>query len=731
MAENLNENAAQAPEMATAVDPAQAAAEAAAAAKLADDEILKRAREFLETATESENEIRRLALEDIEFSIGKQWPDNIQQERNNDGRPCLVINRVQQFVQQVSNDQRQNRPCINVHPVGDGADEDTAEVIQGLIRHIEYNSNAEVAYDRAFDSAVRGGFGFWRVVTDFVSPTSFDQEIYIKSIRNAFSVYLDPKAQEPDGSDADEGSISEWLTKDEFTRKYPDAELSSADGWESVGDRMPLWMRDGSVRVAEYFYKEWVDEPIHMLSTGETVQDKDLQGRLSQAYQAGIQATVVKTRDSKVPRVRWIKMNGVEILDRGDWAGKYIPIIPMYGNEVHSDGKKTLEGIVRHAKDPQRMLNYWKSAETETIALAPRAPYIVAEGQLEGYEQQWQSANRRNHPFLYYKPTALNGTPNQTPARQAYEPPVQAISQAARFAADDLKATTGIYDPSLGAGPADTSGIAIQKRNVQAQTSNFHFIDNLTRAIRHTGRILVDLIPSIYDTERTSRIIAEDGTHKMVRLNQPHKGDDGQEVIYDLDAGTYDVTMDVGPSFASKRQEAATSMQSLAQSYPDIMKVAGDLFVKNMDWPGAQEISERIKKTLPPGLADDQGKQQIPPQAQAQMQQMSTMINQLTGHLQQATQEIAMKRFDLEHRERVEMAKINADIEINLAKLGAQGAVEALKQEVGVLRHQMELSGMGQPFEQDPKAAGGQPAAQPQQPTGGQPPGQPMGASQP
>ncbi|MES2355603.1 MAG: portal protein [Pseudomonadota bacterium] len=729
MADNLNEQS----EDATQIEDASVTAPEApetdeAEAAQSDDDIIKRAREFLKQATESETDIRRLALEDIEFSIGKQWPDNIEQDRNRDGRPCLVINRVQQFVQQVSNDQRQNRPCIKVHPVSDGAREETAEVIQGLIRHIEYNSNAEVAYDRAFDSAVRGGFGFWRVVTDFASPKSFDQEIYIKSIRNAFSVFLDPNAQEPDGSDADEGMICEYLTKDEFQRQYPNAELNSAEAWASVGNMAPGWMRDGSVCVSEYFYKVWVDEPLHLLSTGETVKDKDLQGRLAQAAQAGIQVSVVKTRTAKCPYVKWIKMNGIEILERGDWAGRYIPIIPVYGNEVHANGKKHLEGIVRHAKDPQRMLNYWKSAATETIALAPRAPFVGAEGQFEGHEGEWQTANRRNHSYLQYKPVSLNGTQAPPPARQAYEPPVQAITQSERMAADDLKATTGIYDPSLGAGPADTSGVAIQRRNNQAQTANFHFVDNLTRAIRHTGRICVDLIPRIYDTARSSRIIGEDGTHKIVRLNQTHKDEAGEEQLYDLDAGTYDVTMDVGPSFASKRQEAAASMQSLAQSYPEIMKVAGDLFVKNMDWPGAQEISERIKKTLPPGLSDDPGKPQIPPQIQAQMQQMGQMIDQLTAHLNSASQEIATKRFELEHKERIALAQINADIEINLAKMGSTAAIAALTQDIGVLRHQMSLVGMGQPIgddQQQSQAPGGQPAAAPQ-PTGGQPPGTSM-----
>lgn len=708
-----------------------------------DEDILELGRARLAIAEEAESDIRRLALDDITFSSGEQWPTNIQQDRERDGRPCLVINRIPQFVQQITNDQRQNRPSIKVHPIDDEADVETAKTIEGLVRHVEYNSNADVAYDTAFDSAVRGGFGFYRVVTDFVSPESFDQEIYIRRMRNAFSCFLDPSHQEPDGSDAEWGFVLDWLTKDEYERKYPDSELAaSVDQWRALGDRAPNWMKEGSVRVAEYFYKEYKDETVHQLSTGETVKDADLQSRLDQAQKAGLDVLKVRTRKVKVPVVKWIKMNGVEILERTTWLGKYIPIIPVYGNEIYIDGKKILESLVRHAKDPQRMLNYWKSAQTEAIALAPRAPFLVAEGQIEGYEEIWKTANRKSHPYLPYKPSTIAGVTAPPPAPMTFEPAIQGITGAAMQAADDLKAVTGLYDPSLGAGPADTSGVAIQKRNIQAQTSNFHFMDNLTRSMKHTGRILVDLIPRIYDTARTMRIIGDDGTQQVVKVNQVHKDEHGKEILYQLDAGTYDVTIDVGPSYASKRQEAAASMQSLAQSYPKLMDIAGDLYVKNMDWPGATEIAERIKKTLPPGLANDpsKGPEPIPQQAQMQMQQQAQMIDTLTKQLHGAVHEIETKQFELQSRERIEAMRIQADLEIALLKTGSQESIALLENEIGAINTRLKMIGYGQPVQPPsdqppqnpnpsaPPAAGGNASAAPgtQPPTGGASPGQPM-----
>lgn len=722
-------------------DPSQVDSEdsADAAEEKENEEILRRAKDCLQLAEDAEQEIRKLALEDIEFSIGQQWPDTIQQDRNRDGRPCLVINRMPGVINQITNDQRQNRPAIKVHPVGDGADEETAKIFQGIVRHIEYNSNADIAYDTGFDFAVRGGFGYWRVLPEYVSGDSFDQELIIKRIRNNFSVYLDPNHQEPDGSDANWGLILEWLQKDEYKSKYPDADLNSLD-WNQTGNDIPSWMRDGSTLVAEYFYKEYEDETLHLLNTGETVLDRDVAQKSQDAMNAGIQLSIVKSRTTKIQKIKWVKIDAVEVLEKTDWPGKYIPIVPVYGNDVYVNGKRHLEGIVRNAKDPQRMVNYWASAETEAIALAPKAPFIGAEGQFEGYEEIWKTANRKNHAFLPYKPTTIAGQMAPPPQRQSAEPAVQAITNARMIAADDLKATTGIYDASLGAGPGDTSGIAIQRRNNQSQTSNFHFVDNLARSIKHTGRMLVDLIPHYYDAPRAIRIIDEDGGANTVQINQVFNDESGKQVHYKTDVGTYGVTIDVGPSYASKRQEAVASMQSIAQSYPKILEAAGDIFVGSMDWPRAQDIADRLKKLLPPGLADDpnKGPQKLPPQVQAQMQQMGQVIQALTSELNQATDAIKTEKYRLESRERMEMAKIQADVEINLAKLGSQSSIELLRHEMDSISNRLKLLGFDQPMgaqqniQQNfqPPAPGAQSAVGPggsNTPTGGSSPGQPMG----
>lgn len=664
--------------------------------KKSNKEILRIARERFQLAIDAENEIRKKGLEDLEFRSGKQWPDEVKQERELDSRPCLTINRLPQFIRQITNDQRQNRPAIKVYPVDDKADIETAKIFQGLIRNIEYNSNADVAYDTAFEGAVTKGFGYFRIVTDYIDPLSFDQEILIKRIRNSFSVYLDPSSKEPDGSDSNWGFIFEDIQKDEYKAEYKNSKLCSMEDWTAIGNETQGWVSETSVRIGEYFYKDYKSVDLVLLSNGEVIEKSKLPEVLP------LNINIIKERSSIIPVIKWCKINGMEIIEQTDWLGRWIPIIPVYGDEFDINGERILEGVVRHAKDSQRMYNYWASTETETISLAPKAPWIVAEGQIpKEYEAQWKSANRKNHAYLTYKPTSLAGQPVGAPQRNIFEPPVQAITNARMQAADDLKSTTGIYDSALGAQSREVSGIAIRGRQAQSQTSNFHFIDNLTRSLRHAGRIIIDLIPKVYDTARVSRVIGEEGEQEIVKINQIFESN-GQEKIINLSIGKYDVAVETGPSFATKRQEALASMLDLTRAYPQIAQAAGDLMVKNMDWPGATEISERLKKMLPPGIAEDsKDKKTVPPEIQNQISQMNQMIEQLTSKLNESNEKIQNKTLELESKERIEFAKIEADIKKEMAKLQGQAAILTFKEELASISNRLNLIGIHEPIENE------------------------------
>lgn len=718
-----------------------------------DEKILEIARARFDLAAEAEREVRELALEDLKFGAGEQWDLRDKNQRELDRRPCLTINRLPQFIRQIVNDQRQNRPSVKVSPVDDKADIETAKILQGIIRHVENSSDADVAYDTAFDSAVRTGFGYFRIRTAYSDPMSFDLDIRIEPIKNRFSAYLDPSYKMPDGSDAEWGFIFDDVPHEEYKRLYPDSELSSMDSWDAIGQHRVGWIADDTVRIAEYFYKDYRDVTLLKMSDGSTVIKEDLEKTkvvtesigedgfpvLVESEETifppsadGQPLQVIGERKSKVPVVRWCKINAVEVLEKTDWPGRWIPIIPVLGEELDIEGKRVLEGIIRHAKDSQRMYNYWKSAETETIAMAPKAPWIVAEGQIEDYKQIWKTANVQSHAYLPYKPVSLNGQPVGPPQRNVFEPPIQAITQAGMMASEDMKATTGVYDAALGQRSNEQSGVAIQRRANQAQTSNFHFVDNLSRSIRHCGRQLVELIPKVMDTGRAVRILGEDGTEEIVRINEMFERN-GKKTQFNLGVGKYDVSIETGPSYATKRQEAASSMLELAKSVPAMGTAAPDLIVKNLDLPGAQELAERLRKTLPPGLADDPKKQPLPPEAQAQMAQMNQIIEQLTAKHNEAMDKLENKTIELESRERIEMQKLQVQLQIEMAKIDATDSLALFKAEMAQLERRMNLLRQNEPIEDESQenqdfemAEGPEMGAQPsdQPATGGLSPGQ-------
>lgn len=664
--------------------------DSAAPATEALKEFLQEAHDRFQQSAEATAQQRRDGLEDLQFRAGEQWDAAIKNQREDERRPCLVINRLPQFERQVTNDLRQNRPAIIVSPKGEGSTKETAEIFQGLIRDIEYQSNAEGVYDTALASAVRCGFGYLQIATIYSDPMSFEQDIRLKRISNAFKVYFDPSCQEFDYSDAKWAFIVEDFTKPAYKAQWPDSKLASLDDWRSIGDTAADWGDATTVRVAEYYYIVEEEQEIVMLSDDTVIFRKDMPEKLSEGvYERD-------HRTTRIPSVKWKLINAVEVLDETDWPGKYIPIVPVLGDEVIVDGKTILESAFRHAKDPQRMLNYWKSAEAEMIALAPKAPFIGAEGQFEGYEKDWKDANIKNKGYLQYKPKTIGSQLAPPPQRNTYEAPIQAITGAAMQTADDLKSTIGIYDPSLGQVGSDQSGKAILARQSQGHTNNFHWGDNLSRALKHVGEILVDLIPKIYDSKRVVRIITESGDDDLVIVNGKFM-EDGVDKIYDLNAGKYGVVINAGPSYATRRKEAAASMEAIVSAYPPLMEKAGDLLVRNFDWPGADELADRLKKALPPELQDDKGD----PRAAAAMQKANAMIQRLTSEVNMLSQKLENRTADYQSKERVAIIKSQTEILKTLATLESQSGnlafTEELKHVEMMVNNMVKMTGIMQP----------------------------------
>lgn len=603
------------------------------------DSRIQDAIDFLKFANDADTMNRQEALEDLKFGGGDQWPVELQNSRNLESRPVITVNKVDNYCRQVANQQRQQRPRIKVHATNTHEDMVDAQTIGGIIRHIEVNSNADHAYDNAFEYAVRMGWGFMRVRTDYVSEDSFDQEIFIDPVDNPFTVYFDPNSVAPDGSDADRCLITTMMLKSEFRKLYPDAD----DGGTSftqrgTGDSQSEWITKEDIRLAEYYYTVREKAKLYLLSDGTATfaDDKDFFNRLA-AY--GIE--VIDQRDSFKKTIKYCKMTAVEILEERDWAGKYIPIVPVYGRHIVIGDKRKKFGMIRYAKDPQRMYNFWQTAITEGVALAPKAKWLLAEGQDEGHESDWANANIKSFPVLRYKQTDIDGRPAPVPTRLQPEPPQAGIMAAAAGVNDDIKSIMGIFDPAQ-LGQGNISGKALNGQQQQVDLTNFDYYDNLTRSIAHVGKICLDLIPKIYDTERVMRIIGDDGKPELLTINQR---DSVGRVLNDISVGQYDVVMETGPGYNSKRQEAVDNMLPLLSAAPELMQVAGDLVFRNMDWPGADIIADRLAASNPMAQIDEKSK--VPPQVQMQLAMSQKQIQELTQALQ-AKDLLLKNRMDVE-----------------------------------------------------------------------------------
>ena len=686
----------------------------------AESDLLATMRQRLTTAISAYSESREDEIDDLRFFAASpdnqwQWPADVLATRGAvqgqaiNSRPCLTINKLPQHVRQVTNDQRQNRPAGKVIPVDDAADVEVAEIYDGIIRHIEYMSDADVAYDTACENQVTYGEGYVRVLTEYCDDNTFDQDIKIGRVRNSFSVYMDPLIQDPCGADANWCIITEDVSHDEYHRLYPEASAANTLQSLGVGDQsLSQWLNSNTVRIAEYYYVDFDRATLNLYPGNLTAFAGSPEDRqLRAAY-----GKPLRSRQSDRRKVRWVKTNGYEVLERRDWAGKYIPVVRVIGNEFEVDGRIYISGLVRNAKDAQRMYNYWVSQEAEMLALAPKAPFIGYGGQFEGYEAQWKTANTQNWPYLEVNPDVTDGAGNSLPLPARAQPPMASsgLLQAKMGAAEDIKGTTGQYNASLGLEGNERSGRAIMARQREGDTGTYHYVDNLARAVRYVTRQLVDLIPKIYDTQRIARIIGEDGEPSHVKINpmqpEPVRKVVDQtgvviEKIFNPGVGKYDVRVVTGPGYATKRQEAMDAMSQLLQGNPELWAVAGDLFVKNMDWPGAQEMAKRFKKTIDPkllGEEDDPALQAANQQIQALMQEMQ----QMAGMLQNVQQSIEARTVDINEYK----AQTDADIKAYQAETDRLKTVAASMQPEQVqeivlqtLRDVMTVGDLVQPME--------------------------------
>ena len=614
-----------------------------------DDEIFRECAARLEIAEAAESENRKQGLDDRKFRYGDQWEDDARRAREIDKRPALTINTTDTLCRRVENNLRQARPRIKAHPVDSASSMATAEVVEGLIRHIETTSNASVAYDIAGTNAIDIGWGYIRVVSDYIDEKSFNQELAVRQVRNPFTIYIDPTAVQPDGSDARWYIVAETLTREVWRQLYPRKDESR----DYLGFSDPMyqaWDNKETIRVAEYYRVYEKPEKLYLMNDGSTRFESELPGEESQRQTGYTHARDEKGdpiyRRSARRVIQWFRLDGAKVIDRRTEPGKWIPIARVDGNVLDIDGKAHRFGLVRNYRDPAKMLNYWTTMQTERYALAPKAPWLVAEGQTEDHPE-WEDANRRSYSKLTWKPIA--GPDGVTmvppPLRQPPVPMESGLEAAAMQAERLLMLVAGMPQEGVDGSRVVSGNKYLQRRQAMQDIVHFQFFDNQQQGIAHVGRILLDQIPYRYDTKRMQRIIGVDGTPSMVAINDKSTADGVTRVKNDLTVGRYDVVMDTGPGYQTKREEGAEQMLMLLETKglgEVIAKVAPDTVVRNLDFAGAQELADRLMGESPEGL--DKVLQGLPQQAQSIIKGLQAKLKQADDLIQQQHLEIKYKR---------------------------------------------------------------------------------------
>ena len=624
------------------------------------DAVMKEARARFLRCQEWEADSRVLFVEDRKFANadsdnGWQWDDIDYNGRKDSHRPCLTINKTRQHNLQIINDARQNKPAINIRPVSNGATYQAAQVYQAIVRHIEYISNAQSVYDRATVFQVEAGIGFWRVCTDYADDESLDQEIFIRPVKDPLSVYMDPDILEADGSDARYCFIFDDMPHDEVAAKFPQFK-DAIPTQDAVGEGS-AWLNKDHCRVAEYFRKtEYNDELISYMDTESGDRKVVRKSAMPDAVVEGLKADPdTRTRDATGTTIEWYMIIGGKVVEKKAWPGLYIPIVRIIGEETVIDGKLDRKGHTRAMKDCQRQYNFWTSGAAEFVALQTKSPFVGSVRSIEGLEKYWETANTESHAILPYNDVGEDGQEIRAPARS--DPPVMAPAYVSgmQIARQELMEVSGQYQAEMGAPSNERSGKAIQERQRQGDNATYHFIDHLSIGIRFTGKIVLDLIPHIYDTPRIMQLLNEDGSTGEVNLDpqakqaySDEKDERGQAVqrIFNPNIGKYDVQADTGPDYGTKRQEAFNAIMDLMKSSPEVMQIAGDLLFQSADFPLADELAERFRRMVPAQALGGQNPELQ--QAQQQIQQMQGVIQQGAKLLEDEKNKVGVEAYKAE-----------------------------------------------------------------------------------
>lgn len=717
-------------------------------AKKYNDEFFENLRNNFKRAEEYYRENREAQELDYEFTAGNQWDPVAKADRLATHRICVEVDYVNPFLKQIINNFLLNMPSIYVRSKNYNTDGNIANFYTSMIKEIEVNSNAEQEYGDVFTHCLKGGEGYLRVLTEYKNVNCFDQEIKIRAIKDPFSVYIDPKYHYDNTMDY--CFIFSNISKKEFELLYPDSEFTNTKFYNDRYDKM--WIDSNNIKICEYFYKETKKEKRYLLSSGEVVSQEQLDNKEQEiknrrknykknSKQMAIEESmednqsilddtyniqIVSEKMANINTIKWVKTNGYEVLEETEWMGEYIPIVPIFGEKIYSRGDYFYQGVVRKLIIPQRMINLLESNIIELINDAPISPFIIPKGAIDGFEEDWAMVSRVKKPYIEYNPIEGGGRPER------FNMPnnVSELQSMKVSHIETMKLLTGIQDSGLGINSqSEQSALAILTNKKQNEVSNYDFTHSFSIGLKILGRILIDLIPRVYDSKKIVKDYISNKDNKYYTLQEQDTDimeEESENIIKTVDIHNtvvedFNIEVSIGPYGESQRQQAVKTITALTQTNPELFNIMGDIMLKNMDWAGADEAAERFKKILPPEVAGDS---EIPPQAQNiinQLQeQMSAMEQQfmaeknnydvLTSNLTAKLNELAMKlgnkEYEIQSKKEIEMEKLKVQILLKELELRAKNletgnnnqVIQDLEEEKQLTPNQTQVEGNGDTF---------------------------------
>ena len=629
-----------------------------------ESDIVEEAQKRFRRAAEWESQARNQWRYDMWFNYGDntnnaQWDEAVFNTRKSAKRPSQTVNRVIKYTGHVINDMLQNKASIEIRAVGNGASHDSAEIMEGVVRHIEYISNAQDAYKQAGHDQIISGMGYWRLETDYLDSDSFDQEIYIKQISDALSVYCDIDVPRNSASAGKWAFIFSDVDREVIEKEYPDIQIASTPVInDDEQDYRHIWAGEKRVRVVEYF--RIIDEPdtLHVLSDGSFMKESD------SADVRSLRRLSVKQRDIKTPKVEWFKIAGYEILEERELVGKYIPIVRVPGIETCIDGQLDRRGLLRDMIGPQQSLNWYTSGGIEYVAMQTKSSWTAPAESIEGYETYWNTANQVNHAVLPYK--AFDDEGNALPPPQRVDPPAypQAFAEGRQGAIADMQLTSGITEAQMGDPGNERSGKGIDARQRAAANSTYNYPERFTNALTHTGIIIVGMLPHIYDTPRVMKILAIDGKESTIQIDPSHpqahspvQGLDDESMspeqvaaIFNPSVGQYDVVASVGPNYETRRQAGFEALGDIIAQNEGLAPNYMDLWAGLGDFEYSDQVAERAKNLLPPQATGQGPNPQVVQLQQLLAQQHGAMVELTQKNMAleaKALNETAQKQIDI------------------------------------------------------------------------------------